>query len=106
MSKAASLPPERKKFSWGRLRKRLGDLLWYLVVTFLALAVMVPFIWMVVTSLKGQNEVFAYPPSWVPQDPQWNNYVDVWQAAPFGRYFTNSTIVALLVTIGQLTSCI
>jgi multiple sugar transport system permease protein len=95
--------PAKKKLSWHRVRKVLGDLLWYLVVTFLALLVMVPFIWMV---LKGQNEVFAYPPTWIPQDAQWQNYVDVWQEAPFGRYFMNSTFVALLVTVGQLTSCI
>ena len=98
--------PTRRKLSWHRIQKYLGNIVWYLVVTFLALAVMVPFIWMVVTSLKGQNEVFAYPPTWIPEDAQWKNYVDVWQEAPFGRYFMNSTFVALMVTGGQLTSCI
>jgi multiple sugar transport system permease protein len=109
MSNAPSLVPRfstRRKLSWHRVQKILGDISWYLLVTALALAVMVPFIWMVVTSLKGQTEVFAYPPKWIPEDPQWKNYLEVWQEAPFGRYFLNSTIVALLVTLGQLTSCI
>jgi len=96
----------RSRHSWARTRKTLLDILWYVVVTFLALCVMVPFIWMIVTSLKGQNEIFTYPPTWIPQDWQWKNYVDVWQEAPFGRYFLNSTFVALMVTVGQLTSCI
>ncbi len=91
---------------WPRLQKLTLDLFWYVIVTLLALAVMVPFLWMIVTSLKGQTEVFAYPPTWIPQQPQWNNYLDVWQEAPFGRYFLNSTIVAVCVTIGQLTACI
>ena len=61
---------------------------------------------MLVTSLKGQKEVFAYPPTWIPQHWQWQNYLDVWKDAPFAQYFFNSTFVALVVTIGQLTSCI
>ncbi len=91
---------------WPRLQKLALDFLWYGVVTGLALAVMVPFIWMLVTSLKGQTEIFAYPPTWIPKQPQWQNYLEVWKQAPFGRYFLNSTIVALSVTIGQLASCI
>jgi multiple sugar transport system permease protein len=91
---------------WPRLQKLFLDGLWYLVVTLLALAVMVPFLWMLVTSLKGQNEIFAYPPTWIPQQPQWQNYLEVWKEAPFGRYFLNSTIVALAVTVGQLTACV
>lgn len=91
---------------WPRLQKLALDFLWYVVVTLLALAVMVPFIWMLITSLKGQTEVFAYPPTWIPQQPQWQNYLEVWKQAPFGRYFLNSTIVALAVTLGQLTSCV
>jgi multiple sugar transport system permease protein len=91
---------------WPRLSKVALDVLWYLVVTILALAVMLPFIWMIVTSFKSQTEVFAYPPTWIPQQPQWQNYLEVWKQAPFGRYYLNSTIVALAVTVGQLTSCI
>jgi multiple sugar transport system permease protein len=91
---------------WPRLQKLVLDAAWYLVVILLALAVMLPFIWMLVTSLKGQTEVFAYPPTWIPKQVQWQNYLEVWQQAPFGRYFANSTIVALAVTVGQLTACI
>jgi multiple sugar transport system permease protein len=97
---------DTRRSIWPRLKKRILDLTWYLVVIVLAFAVMVPFLWMLVTSLKGQTEIFAYPPTWIPKDPQWQNYLEVWTEAPFGRYFLNSTIVALVVTIGQLTSCV
>jgi multiple sugar transport system permease protein len=88
-----------------RIRKTTVDVSWYVVVTGLALAVMLPFFWMLITSLKSQTEVFAYPPTWIPKVPQWLNYLEVWTQAPFGRYFLNSTIVALAVTVGQLTAC-
>jgi multiple sugar transport system permease protein len=89
-----------------RVRVRFLDALWYIVVTALALAVLLPFLWMIVTSLKGQSEVFAYPPTWIPKQINWQNYLKVWEEAPFGRYFLNSTIVAVAVTVGQLVSCV
>lgn len=102
-----ALPPRRSDpFTWPRVQKLLLDVLWFIVLIVLAFAVLLPFIWMIVTSLKGQSEVFAYPPTWIPRDPQWQNYVTMWKEAPFARYFLNSTIVAVTVTIGQLSSCI
>ncbi len=92
--------------TWPHLQKILLDLLWYVVVILLTLAVILPFVWMLVTSLKGQKEVFTYPPTWIPQHWQWQNYLDVWKDAPFAQYFINSTFVALVVTVGQLTSCV
>ena len=88
-----------------RARKRAFATFWYAILGFTAVAVMLPYIWMVSTSLKGSKEVFAYPPTWIPQDWRFQNYVDAWNAAPFGRYFFNSVLVALIVTIGQLITC-
>jgi multiple sugar transport system permease protein len=61
-----------------------------------------PFLWMVVTSLKTLPETTQFPPSLWPRVPQWHNYVAAWQAAPFGRYFLNSTVIAASVTAGVL----
>ena len=97
---------QKRKFTWQRAGKLSSDAIWFIVVTALALAVILPFIWMITTSLKSQTEVFAYPPTWIPKQFQWQNYLQVWKEAPFGRYFLNSTIVALTVTVGQLISCI
>ena len=69
-----------------------------------AIAMLMPFAWMVSTSLKAQNEVFAYPPQWIPSQFLWSNYAQAWAAAPFGRYFINSAIVAMAVTFLDLVT--
>lgn len=62
-----------------------------------------PFIWLTSTSLKGVNEdIFAYPPTIIPQDFTWANYIDVWHRVNFVGYFANSVIVAALTVILNL----
>lgn len=79
--------------------------LFYLFIYGAALATLTPFIWMVLTSLKDLNEIFVYPPRWLPQQWHPENFVRAFQAAPFGRYYINSLFVAITVTIGQLITC-
>ncbi len=69
-----------------------------------AVVMVMPFLWMISTSLKSQGEVFGYPPQWIPSTLIWDNYVRAWQAAPFARYFVNSILVALAVTLGTLAT--
>jgi multiple sugar transport system permease protein len=88
-----------------RVRKTVFAFFWYLFLTVTALAVMLPFIWMISTSLKGAKEVFTYPPSWLPKEWRWQNYIDAWRGAMFGRYFFNSVFVAVAVTLGQVVTC-
>ena len=88
-----------------RARKTAFAIFWYIVLGATTVVVMLPYIWMVSTSLKGADEVFAYPPTWIPRVWRFQNYVDAWNAAPFGRYFFNSLVVAVTVTIGQLITC-
>ncbi|MCD4672836.1 MAG: carbohydrate ABC transporter permease, partial [Anaerolineaceae bacterium] len=92
-------------FKSKRFQSAAGKWMWYIVLTITALIVVLPFIWMATTSLKGPEEVFAYPPQWIPRAWRFQNYVDAFQAAPFARYFFNSALVATCVTIGQLISC-
>jgi multiple sugar transport system permease protein len=70
----------------------------------LALTMLAPFLWMVSTSLMGELEVFQVPPRLLPADPHWENYVGALTARPFGRYFLNSLIFALVVVTGQLAT--
>lgn len=65
-----------------------------------------PFAWMVLSSLKTFQEVNLSPPTVLPEDPQWRNYVDAWNRPPsgFGRYFLNSLIVAVVGTALQLVT--
>ncbi|HSM62129.1 MAG TPA: carbohydrate ABC transporter permease, partial [Longimicrobiales bacterium] len=61
-----------------------------------------PFLWMAVTSLMGQLEVFSYPPRLLPESPRWGNYPGALTAQPFGRFFLNSAVFAVCVVAGQL----
>jgi multiple sugar transport system permease protein len=63
---------------------------------------LLPFIWMLITSLKEDQQVFSWPPSWIPDPVVPRNYVDAWQVASFSRYFINSGFVAVTITVVSL----
>lgn len=71
----------------------------------LALMMMAPFLWMILTSLKTQQEAFQYPPSLLPSGLHWENYRQLFTLVPFGRYFFNTLIVTSAVVVGQLFIC-
>ncbi len=63
---------------------------------------LLPFLWMLSTSLKEPAEIFTYPPIWIPSRLAWENYAQAIAAMPFGRFYLNSLIVASSVTVLQL----
>jgi multiple sugar transport system permease protein len=69
------------------------------------IVMMIPFLWMITTSLKTRAEVFAISPTLLPANPRWENYADMWSALPFASFFVNSFKLAVLNTVGQLISC-
>jgi len=64
-----------------------------------AATMVVPFLWMLSTSLKTNLEVFRFPPTLIPGDPQWHNYLDIFQVVPYGRWFLNSLFITLAQTL-------
>jgi len=88
-----------------RARRAISAVLWYAALGITAAVVMLPYAWMMSTSLKSPGEIFTYPPNWIPRTWRFRNYIEAWNAAPFGRYFFNSTLVALAVTAGQIITC-
>jgi ABC-type glycerol-3-phosphate transport system permease component len=71
-------------------------------------AMMIPFLWMLTTSLKTRAEIFTSPPLSFPTGLHWENYSKMWFALPqvtFGTFFQNSIVIASLATIGQLVTC-
>ncbi|MBP0000443.1 MAG: carbohydrate ABC transporter permease [Cyanobacteria bacterium SID2] len=76
------------------------SIVFYLLLTLIALFMLFPLLWLLSTSLKSpQENIFQFPPQWIPEQPTFENFVKVWQSQPFGRYLLNSTIVAVL-TVG------
>ncbi|MFP6890852.1 MAG: carbohydrate ABC transporter permease [Nitrospinota bacterium] len=67
--------------------------------------VLLPYFWMVSSSLKTGAEVFELPIHWIPQETQWENYPNALSRGAFGIYFFNSTIVAVAVMAGNLIFC-
>ena len=74
----------------------------YFLLTAGALSMLAPFVWMFITSLMTQKQIFTYPPEVIPDPLHIQNYPNVSKAIPVATYFLNSTIVAVLTTAGQL----
>jgi multiple sugar transport system permease protein len=78
----------------------------YFILILGSFLMLLPFIWMLSTSLKSPGEVMMMPPVWIPSDIRWENYETAWNMAPFARYTINSLIVTILSTIGELITTI
>ncbi|WP_448534810.1 carbohydrate ABC transporter permease [Pseudothermotoga sp.] len=85
--------------------KILGDVVTYAILLFVALTMLIPFIWMISTSLMDKMEVFQFPPKFIPNEPKWSNYKNAMTIVPFNRYFINSTIMVVTVVPVQLLFC-
>ena len=80
---------------------------WWLYVILVVglVAVVAPFVWMVLGSFKTQGELLQNPPSWLPHKATLDNYTQLFSRLNFQRYFFNSTVVAVAVTAGNLVFC-
>jgi multiple sugar transport system permease protein len=69
------------------------------------LAMSLPFIWMLVSSVKPEAEVRQVPPTWLPETFTLENYQTLFDRLSFPTYFFNSTLVAIVVTLGNVVFC-
>ncbi|SEF17297.1 carbohydrate ABC transporter permease [Jiangella alba] len=74
----------------------------YVVLTVGVLAMALPFVWMVLSSVKPEAEVRSIPPTWLPETFTLENYRELFDRLRFPTYFLNSAIVAIVVTAGNL----
>lgn len=85
------------------IKRHFSGITSHIVLIIVSILSIFPFIWLVSTSLKGINEnIFAYPPVFIPQDFTLSNYSGVWGKVDFMRYFYNSIAVAGLTVIFNL----
>lgn len=96
-----------------RAKRRLFGAAATFALAIVAVVMVLPFVWLVSSSLKGPTEILTLPPDWIPPDPRWENYSRIWQGTPLERgplgarppllgAYLNSLFVTLTVTAAQL----
>jgi multiple sugar transport system permease protein len=100
--RAVAPATRRRRFRIGRVVK--GSVAPRIILLAGAFLFIVPFYWMVVTALKSNRELTQFPPSVLPGEWVWSNFVDAVNYIPFGLYAINSVIITLGVTIGAVIS--
>lgn len=74
----------------------------YIFLILNAATMLVPFIWMLSASLKFNKDVFTFPIDWIPDEPRWQNYADIWRRIPLLTFFLNTAKLTIIVTLLQL----
>jgi multiple sugar transport system permease protein len=87
------------------LTKSKGRPWLYVLLSVCLVAVIAPFVWMVLGSFKTEGELRQAPPTWWPETATLDNYTQLFSRLDFGTYFTNSIVVAVVVTAGNLLFC-
>ena len=82
-----------------RKGKRLAS---YAILGVIGPSMLVPFLWMVRSSLMAKVEIFGHPIKWLPRPPRFGNSKAAWEAVPFARFYLNSFLIAVSITGGQV----
>jgi ABC-type glycerol-3-phosphate transport system permease component len=85
-------------------RRALRPTVLYAMLVTGGIAFGIPFYWLIIGSLKDEQQYNQFPPTWLPHPPIWSNYPALFQSLPFGRFLLNSTIVTTGVVIGVVLS--
>jgi multiple sugar transport system permease protein len=78
---------------------------WHFFLIPLALMMLLPLIWSVITSLETSSEAQRFPPVLIPSALHFSNYVDAWNSLPFGHFFLNSFLYSAATVAGNLLFC-
>ncbi|MFV2114695.1 carbohydrate ABC transporter permease [Micromonospora sp. LOL_025] len=85
-----------------RVAPRAWRLAGYAALVLAAVALLLPFYWMVMSSLKVNNDVFTIPIKWLPDQVVWRNYVDIWQRSDMTTWLKNTLLLSVVVTFLQV----
>ncbi len=81
---------------------KISRSLLYVVLLILTAIMLIPFAWMLSASLKLDKDVFIFPIQWIPENPRWMNYIDIWTKIPLMTFVGNTVKITLIVTFLQL----
>ena len=96
-----AVKPQSAEKTIRRIILRALMIVFLLLFTVLAL---LPFLWMLSSSLKLDKDVFRYPIEWIPSVRHWDNYVQIWQRVPLLTYFKNTALLSTGVTVMQVVT--
>lgn len=80
----------------------VGRIILYIVLIIAAIGVLLPFYWMIVSSLKQNQEVFTVPIQWWPTEVQWRNYIEIWIRSDMVNWLKNTLLLSVVVTFLQV----
>lgn len=95
---------KKEAFSKKGKRIRPGRVLLYGIMIVMAFVMLVPFAWMISSSLKLEKDVFSFPIQWIPDNPVWSNYVEIWTKVPLITGFKNTIKLTLCTTVLQIVT--
>ncbi|UUZ93664.1 carbohydrate ABC transporter permease [Paenibacillus sp. P25] len=87
------------------IMKKTSRLLAHICLIAASAFFIIPFIWLVSTSLKPLTQIFTFPPEWIPKPFLWSNYSRAVDYIPFWTYLKNTTVITVCSTIGVVLSC-
>ncbi len=87
------------------LQKGIVTLFLYAIVIVSAALTLIPFLWMLSTSLKTRDQLYVLPPAWIPNPINFESYRILFDPLPFDLFFLNSTFIAVLSTVGSVLAC-
>ena len=85
-------------------RRRLGQAGYYITSILLAVLALIPFLWMISTSLKSRGALMSIPIEWIPAEPTLDAYTEVFSRFPFLRTIGNSLFISVAFTLITLVS--
>ena len=91
-----------KKMSNKKTNHAITMVIIYVVLIVITALMLIPFLWMLSASLKMNKDVFTFPIQWIPDNPRWKNYVDIWTKIPLLTFVKNSAKLTIIVTLLQL----
>lgn len=94
-------PQKLRSLKRGRMIERIVI---YILLISLSIVFIFPFLWLMSTSLKPENEAMVFPPSLLPKVWDWENYKEVFEIVPFAKYYMNSLIVTIMGVLGTVLS--
>lgn len=101
---ATTAKTSHKRIQGIQSSRKLDRIVVYVLLSLLSVLFLLPFVWLLSTSLKPEAEAISYPPSILPQQFDWKNYSEVFGLVPFLKFYENTIIVTLLSVLGTILS--